>query len=285
MVMAIEAMKQLAELERVVTGVRLRRISLKKMLVVPDTQDGIQTAISLRRITERGDSSAWHEFRITSYYSSSGTWSEYCTGMIVLEYETATGPVDGGREARLQRLISLKGLRRWENTTADGQVGGAVYEAMHNMGFQFGPNFLMFSGAKVDLRTPTTTDVAGFVTIPNVAATMPSHFLHPHIIHPATMDNMVHAMFPVILGPEADPLGQFEGAAVPSFIEELWVSGAIDKSPGHRFKVHCQGQKLGAGQYVCDIRAWDDDIDDHVLDLKGVRTSPLQSTPESSQDS
>jgi acyl transferase domain-containing protein len=189
-IMAIEAARQIADQQLTVVGFRVRDVVLKRALIVPDNKDGIETSISMHRDHESSTASStiWRRFQIASYNTLGDDWQEHCTGYISIDYDVATGPIDDGREVREEaegwrRLLLEVQARSTENWDIS-----QAYENMATVGLKFGPLFRNGSACRGERKGP----ILGTVTIPDIAQAMPKGHISPHLIHPATMDSMIH---------------------------------------------------------------------------------------------
>ncbi|KAK3169216.1 hypothetical protein OEA41_008599 [Lepraria neglecta] len=72
---------------------------------------------------------------------------------------------------------------------------------------------------------------------------MPAQFEYSFIIHPATLDSCIHAVFAI--GARCNQ--QDQGTPVPTFIEEMFISQSIQKTPGHVFNVYAQSKMKDVG--------------------------------------
>jgi hypothetical protein len=187
--MAIEASKQIADGTRTIRGFRLQDISIKAALNVPDTPDGVVYILSMSEVAEtnRDRSQCWSEFRVWSSSADGEDWTEHCSGLIMVEYDTATGKVDNGREAVAEANANAEILVMAESMRQKQLDTKAYYEALKEIGMDFGPTFRNVSDARFgDSRGNVLGkgNALSTVTVPDVVKCMPKHFQHPHIIHP-----------------------------------------------------------------------------------------------------
>lgn len=80
--MAVEAVSQMhhaAENAKPITGYRLRDITIKTALVIPDNDDGVEVLLNMRSIgIENG--SDWFAFSVKSI--NNGAWTEHSSGCV-----------------------------------------------------------------------------------------------------------------------------------------------------------------------------------------------------------
>ncbi|KAF2490207.1 hypothetical protein BU16DRAFT_470125 [Lophium mytilinum] len=270
-VMAIEAMKQLAGPDANISGYRLRDVNIKAALQVPETEEGVEVAFSMRHVTESSlaGSVGWWEFRVSSYNPNTDGWNEHCRGMVSAEPATETGQVDGGREAALEAESQKQMLAEAiERCSAPFDMSRA-YSELFGIGLAYGPTFRNLSNV---WRGGEAKEARGTITIPDVKAVMPKHYQMPHIIHPGTLDSMLHIFLAAI---------QDEGAGlsepmVPVFVRELWVSADLSKEPNQTFNCHGTVKKTGHSKIESTVRAWDEHTNTVKVLIKDIQATPLQ---------
>ena len=80
--MAVEAITQIQEENkdsRVISGFKLRDLSIKTALVIPDNDDGIEVVINMRKIGSE-DGLVWYGFSVKSV--DQDNWLEHSAGKI-----------------------------------------------------------------------------------------------------------------------------------------------------------------------------------------------------------
>jgi acyl transferase domain-containing protein len=272
-IMAIEASRQLSELKSEIAGFRLRDISIKAALQVPDVEDGVEVVLSMRAATESclRPSAIWREFWISSYSPDGETWTEHCRGKVSVEFETETGPVDGGRETVCQKQMFTDLLQQTSAKCKDAIDMTNLYSELETIGLTFGPLFKNLSQAKY--AGSYRGEAVATVTVPDVAASMVRNYLEPHIIHPATMDSMLHmflAAFQDLTGGAkiVEPL-------LPVFLQEVWVSASTNNTPGDTFTAHGSVRRISQKKLEATITVWDSEGSGRVS-VRGMQAVPLQ---------
>lgn len=276
--MAIEAVRQIADEGLAITSFRLREISIKRAMIVPDGKDGLEVMLSMNRVDESSltVSNTWRRFQILSYNPAGDDWIEHCTGYIGVEYATATGPVDGGLEAREEAAIRRRELQDAESRCQATFDMFRAYENMATVGLQFGPLFRNGSDARGTGNQGGA--VIGRVTVPDIAASMPKQYASPHLIHPATFDSMIHFALAAIM----DLFGatSLENPAVPTFIKDVWLSAELSALPGHKYRVHGRTERVAFEKYDNDVLVWDEMTGDARISVTGIRATPLDSADQ-----
>lgn len=228
--MAIEAESQHARMRlEYIDGYSLREISIGRALIISQDSESVETMLSLRPYNEslRISSDIWDEFCISSSLDGY-TWTENCRGLISAQKTAQVTEVDGGRQAyeeseRFRHMVS-----DYEMDCTSAVDTEEMYKALDKLGLSFGPLFSNMPRA----RASPGKCIAEICT-PDTAANMPSHFEYPYLIHPATLDSCLHAIFAINAHSDVEN----QGTPLPTFIEELIVSQSIDTAPGHVFTV------------------------------------------------
>ena len=273
LIAAIEASRQIADPERKLEAFRLRDIALKRALIVPDNKDGVETMLTLTRMDESSlqASKVWHKFTMSSYNPLGEDWIEHCTGYITIDYEAPQNPIDDGLEASEE-------ARRWDDQLYNVKAKcivpieiNNVYDNLVTTGLEFGPLFKNLSEVKGTVSR--AGEMCGIVTVPNVAAAMPMQAIHPHLIHPSTMDSFMHFFLASVM--DATGKKTLDRPMVPTFIRDVWVSAELDSTPGHQFYGHGRSTFLAYDKYESDIKVWDVATNEARVAIEGVRATPL----------
>lgn len=278
-VAAIEAARQTADPLSTITGFRLRDINLKRALVIPDTKDGVEVALTFNPMDESSlaPSSTWRKFDMSSYSVTGDDWIEHCTGYIAVDCETAPLPVDGGREAReegeawstfLKNSLEICNVR-WDFVKQ--------YENLLTVGLKFGPLFRNLSA--VFGTVEHDGEVMGTVTVPHIAKSMPKDYLSPHLMHPATMDSFMHLSLASIM--DATGKTNLEVPMVPRFIKNIWISARLNPEPGYLYQAHAKAHLVAYGKYESDIKVWDGLTREPRIEIQGIEATPLDATGQS----
>ncbi|PGH17805.1 hypothetical protein AJ79_00946 [Helicocarpus griseus UAMH5409] len=98
--MVTEAVRQVTGDAVQLTGTRLRNVSIKSALVVPDTKEGVEVSLSVHPVNESNhcESTVWKWFQGSSYIAAHDDWIEHCSGYFSVEYKSSPDPIDNGCE-------------------------------------------------------------------------------------------------------------------------------------------------------------------------------------------
>ena len=240
--MAVEAEYQHAMTScESIKGYNLRDVTIGHALIIPRDAENVETMLSLRPFSEslRVTGNLWEEFSISSSVDGS-PWTEHCRGLISVEKVVQGTEVDGGRQ-------TYEDFEQFRHMVFDFEEDCTMlidtkemYKALEMLGLSFGPTFTNLQRIRA-----SSNRCCAEVSIPNTASIMPAQFEYPFIIHPATLDSCIHAVFPI--GSRYSQ--QDQGTPVPTFIEEMYISQSIGNAVGHVFTVYAQSEltQLGTG--------------------------------------
>lgn len=271
LVMAIEASRQLATEQ--ITGFQLRRVSIRRALIVPDTKEGVEVSLSMTTAEGSIESRLWRRFSISSYNESSDQWTEHCTGHIHVECNSPIDPVDNGREEQEEALAWKNDLVRAHAICTRPMDFEATYKNLQNSGLNFGPFFrnlgeVRASGSRLGTMT-------GEVTVPDVAQSMPKQYMHSHLIHPATMDSMIHMMIAAVL--DYTGKSSLDTIRLPTFIREMWVSANLTPAPLYKYIGHASVSAASFDKFEGQIRIMDQERKIQKLRMDGIELTRLES--------
>ncbi|KAF5532714.1 polyketide synthase [Fusarium phyllophilum] len=216
--MVIEAIRQLAidtSVTKEVETVVLRDISFVKALVVPESPDRVE--VQLNFCPGAGSNGNVHDFVITAV-SADGVWSEHCKGSVEVEYAAADGP-----QKALNVAVGFDEASKGLNETSEAAetiLSQDIYDELDAVGNAYGP---MFRG--IDKAILQGQRSVSFVSVPDVVSGMPAQFMRPHLIHPTTLDILLHSSLPLV----NRQVGR--ASIMPVRIDELALSARIHSKP------------------------------------------------------
>ena len=255
--MAAEALQQLAREnypKRSLQNLILRDVSFLRGLVIPDSPQRKEAQISFR--PQQGGSLSF-SFSIAAL--SDGEWYEHCRGSIegILadksmgeEFPSPTGqlPISNG-------------------TTLNADE---IYEEFAVVGNVYGPTF---TGIRSMTVASDASAARAMIEIPNVKALMPAEHQMPHLIHPSTLDIILHTGLPLV-GRRVGP-----GSVMPVHIDELLISAAptFPRKPGSQLHVSTNLTSSHFRTTYADITVSSDELP--VLSLSSMEMRSLGAPP------
>ena len=205
----------------------MRDVVFSKALLIPEVPGKVEVQLSLRplRIGNARNSTGWNEFRIYSL-TTERVWNENCRGSITAELSPSTDEFDEFKEESPTAKAQSEELSSLRNQTLRHLDHNQLYQSLQSTGNSYGPMFAALRDVKISDR-----QVLGTVVIPDIPACMPSGFMQPHVIHPATLDALFQVNLPLFLQHFSS------GSVLPRSIEEVIIPANIISTPGQRFLV------------------------------------------------
>ncbi|PYI04412.1 putative polyketide synthase [Aspergillus sclerotiicarbonarius CBS 121057] len=228
--MAIEAASQVASVnpgDHTNTGFYLRDILIRSALVLQETS-AAEVTISLR-LSEDDDGfqGPLYEFHVYSV-TDDDRWTEHCTGVVgIRSFSTCSSTTIN--ESRL--------CNEPEMSVLDVQ---AFYENLASIGLDYGPCFANITRASYVGRASLAE-----ITIPDTEAVMPMNFQYPHLIHPCTLDGIIHSCF--------INTDMARSPAIPVRIEEMNIRANIEGAAGNKLGVRTWITKETKSEIVASI--------------------------------
>ena len=226
--MAVEAMRQLTisnHLPRAISKFVLQQISFSKALIIPPAPAEIEMLINLR--IQKSVGTTWYDFRIFAV-AQDEAWHEHCSGRITVELLPESAPANelfvdhtkGDIPTRDELISTMRAGCSRHLKTKD------MYNELRSSGNTYGPTFAAISELSINNDRAT-----GQIRIPDVRSIMPSSYQQPHVIHPTTLDAIMHTILPVY--------AQHHGfsSVMPVTIQEIILSSAIPSAAGKELLV------------------------------------------------
>ncbi|ODH53443.1 hypothetical protein GX48_00273 [Paracoccidioides brasiliensis] len=271
--MVTEAVRQVTGDAIKLTGIRMKNVSIKSALVVPDTKEGVEVSLSIHPVNESNhwESTVWKWFQISSYISAHDDWIEHCSGYFSVEYQAPPDPIDNGREAEAA-------IQSWKNELEQGARScqkpldiRKLFDNFETVGLKYGPLFKNLS--EITVNDQQRGVIMGTFATPELASSMPRNYMDAHVIHPVTLDSMFVAGLVAI----CDHGGQaiLKRLMVPTFIKESWISTDNDSQAGTCFRYYGQVSPEAYDYYSFDLKCSDESNDQPRVSLTGVRFMPL----------
>ncbi|KAH4186698.1 hypothetical protein HBI81_132540 [Parastagonospora nodorum] len=276
LVMAIEAMHELAQETSAdeVYGFELRDVSIDSALRVPDTEKGIEVMTQLhnrRTGTRAAVSSTLYEFTISSWSEEMSSWNAHASGLISATFKPFSPSM--GAEVALSNeryVCSIAEARKVCQTPARS----FLYDTVETIGMKYGPIFRNMTELSAGKNASY-----GVIKVPDTKAIMPRQFEYPYIIHPATLDSVLHLLFPSISG-EDQALSE---AVVPKSFDRVFVSANVSKTAGTELQGCSTAKKLSYTTWISNITMSDAAMSEPTIIMEGIVLACVGSTETASQ--
>lgn len=191
--MAIEALRQLLAAQEdtpVLLKYVLKDVSFISSLTIPNPPQSVELQITLDSETNN-KGSGWKEFCLTSV-SAGEVCVEHCHGLIAAKLKGAADEDEVNLDDQIVAEAQAKRLARLQSEPTESLEGVDLYNQLKDKGNYYGPNF-----ACVDRLKINESNALGSLVIPNTKKCMPEKFIQPHVIHPGTLDALLHACIPL----------------------------------------------------------------------------------------
>ncbi|KAF2490386.1 reducing type I polyketide synthase [Lophium mytilinum] len=273
LVMAIEAANQTADKSRRVEGFELKDVRFLSALNVPSHANGIETHLHLRQIRDSANSETpWSEFRVFSFESDE--WHEICRGSIRVTYKAIAEGFSAAREEMEELNLCRQRHFDLSDPVRDSFERQKLYKSLRASGFDFGPSFQLLRNGSFHSENEGKADIEIFEWPTD-------HFPQPHVIHPCTLDAILHLSLAVCAkgGDVQTP------TAVPSSLKRLWVATPGLSQPG--------SNSVSAAAWMVDKDARGTEFNISVLDdskerilakVVGLRSTIVAEMTESAND-
>ena len=219
--MVIEAVRELrhADTASVPIKIVLKDVTFVKALLIPPSPEKVEMQLSLNRSSEIEQSDDnWLEFRITAL-SSDSNWNEHCVGLVRFEEtrsQTFRSHHDGAEtRSRLKSFESRSGEALRVLNSSE------LYKELRATGNNYGP---LFCGTQ---RLDIIHAAEGYckVIVPDVASTMPGVHMEPHVVHPSTLDTLMHSSLALYHHMQNHP-----DTVMPTHIGKMTISSPMPTS-------------------------------------------------------
>lgn len=223
--MAIQALLQ-SSVERYgsldISSYNFRNVKFAAALLIPESSKSIEIQLALATAENLQDSSKsrWEEFKVSSV-SAQGTSVEHCHGFIMAYFSSESDEVEAAREQEMSSLTQAARLHKVESVCKEEVDRTKFYHDMEATGNKYSGNFACIE--KISLGD---TEALSVVNIPDTSQCMPAQFQQPHVIHPSTLDAVMHHPVAIINRHTK------AGSLMVVGIDDLKISSRISSEPG-----------------------------------------------------
>lgn len=187
LVMVLEGIRSISQASRI-SGYRLRDVNIGSALVIPPGDEGVEAQLHM----SSHDTSGNKEVRTWNFWIHSVTgddWKLHCSGEVSLEDKAALDTVSEHTVASDTVSSDLQRARE----VCSALVGKAqFYQMLWQKGAHFGELFQTLS----DIRfSDETTQAVASLPFREWRQKVEDGELSEHLIHPATLDGLIHILF------------------------------------------------------------------------------------------
>ncbi|KAK4503143.1 hypothetical protein PRZ48_006570 [Zasmidium cellare] len=235
-------------------AIHFRDVEFVRVLLVPDTEAGVETITSLRLLSSSSaDSPApWYEFRVFTLTAEGGSSTEHCRGMVSVASSQVAGMSSTPHEPQVLCELSPAGL----------------YSELESLGAKY-------TGYASQLKA--IRGGRGFAEcefeIPNTREGMPEETEQPCVVHPLTLEAVFQTPFAALkLNNQLETIYLLQG------IDELYISTDIPAQPGTVLTTETEVETFGilktkAGVTVAGPRPTSDSA---YIRATGIRYAGLE---------
>ncbi|KAK4494800.1 hypothetical protein PRZ48_014156 [Zasmidium cellare] len=271
-VMAIEAAREIAEPNEEILGFELRDVAIVTALRVPDTAHGIEVMVQLHRRrtgTKAAPSTSQYEFQVSSWSDEANEWTTHARGLVSLTYKSSISPaMQTELDLEHQRIANefLESRKRCQKPARS-----FLYDTVETIGMQYGKTFRnmteLYAGP---------SESYGVLQVPDTKAVMPHSFEYDHVVHPATLDSVLHLLFPSISG-EGQSLSE---AVVPFSFERIYISADLPRTPGTKLHGFSTAKKTSYTTWMSSITISTEDLQEPKIIIEGLGLASVGSSSE-----
>ncbi|PON21130.1 hypothetical protein TGAM01_v209978 [Trichoderma gamsii] len=248
--MVLEGAKQLAQDTQNLLGYELIDMKIEKALTVPDTAYGLEVSLNIKddptSVVGNGKIGGKS---FTIYSRPQGrSWDRHASGSLRFHYKVGNWQtVFQSYEERHSDMSDV---------CKESVIPRQLYEHLDSIGMNYGPLFQNI----VEIRRNGNQCVSR-VKIPDTKSKMPCKFEYPHLIHPTTLDSMIHTLLAV----QSLPM-------VPVFIKSLLVTANLgDPESGKDFTGYSTANVTGIRNAEATIFMKQTRRDQSYVVIEGLR--------------
>ncbi|KAH6604132.1 polyketide synthase [Trichoderma cornu-damae] len=212
--MVLEGARQLAKDTQNLLGYELVDVKIEKAMTIPDTAFGLEVSLNIKNDPLSADGDGKIGTKSFAIYSrlQGRSWDQNASGSLRFHYKV------GNWQAAFRSFESR--YSAISETCQTPMVPRQLYEQLDSVGMNYGPLFQNI----VEVRRGDDRCVSR-VRVPDTKSKMPCKFEYPHLLHPTTLDSMIHTLLAIHPSP-----------MVPVFVKSLFVAADVSNAePGMDF--------------------------------------------------
>jgi acyl transferase domain-containing protein len=265
-VAAIEAALQLSEADRGVANVRLEDFEIQKALVISEEDPRPEIITHFWRAEDFSDprSSGWWKFSISCAKGNKEP-QQHASGRVSIEYALKDLYLAPGFEHIHQARKSE--FLNFVPTVAGMMDQTEFYKASRNAGLVYGPDF-----RGIVEMSRSVGSCAWRIEMPDREQTAPDRQESEHLIHPTTLDVIVHTLFGA-----TNAGGHFHSVPLPVAFESLIVSADMFAEARAQLSGYTVAKETAQRQITADIHVASVNWDRPLVRIEGLRCTELPS--------
>lgn len=259
--MAIEGACEMAAVGQTVADIKMRDIQIIAPAVITEGSN-LECILQIRPhfSATQDESYTWLEFTVSTC-ASGQELRKNCHGLLQIEYQSAEDSgtsVEGHFEdqASKERYIAADTLCQTREDPKD------FYRELSSLGLMYGPTFQNVT----QIRRRHGQSCCTVKVSDGIPQTTSDTTERPHVIHPATLDAMFHAVFAAFKHQK----GQLKDAMVPKSIDEIIISANTPFKIGTQFKGYSNASRHGFRELTSDVVMFDESLIKPVVTVKRI---------------
>jgi acyl transferase domain-containing protein len=274
--MATEAALQLAEPDREVANVRLEDVRIVKALVIKEGEDDPEVVTRFRladNISDHTTSRRWafeiscakNPGKLEQDATSHDEFEQHATGQVTLDYlpkhpylNPISELIHETRRDEYTKLLDVCG---------DTMNQDEFYEASKDAGLAYGPDFQGIAS-----MARGADSCCWSVGITDRSMSLPGGFESKHLIHPTTLDAIVHSLFGAMNKGKT-----FQSAALPVAFDSIVLSFGMPTNVGTSLSGFTVIKEAKDRELVADIHVASSDWTQPLIQIAGLRCTEMPS--------
>ncbi|KAF1948945.1 ketoacyl-synt-domain-containing protein [Byssothecium circinans] len=269
LVMAIEAAKELADPERVISGFAIRDVDFQSAMELEDVTETLEVITSLRPTDSATEGSSAYDFSIISF--TDPDWVRNIHGSIEIEYEQRERDWTSDQKKDFEKRLALQFQKRAEacQTSVNEPF---MYKRLEEWGLKYGPTFRSATKQFVSDEDEAVADIVTFKG--------DDEDLQPHVIHPATFDAIGHLCFTAFSAGGTRAIA----TSMPSSVKYAWVSNTGLSAPDTpSVRTYSKAVKRTPRGFEGEIIAVNPENPDELrVYIQGITMAFISNTPKQS---
>ncbi|RAH55380.1 polyketide synthase [Aspergillus piperis CBS 112811] len=259
LVMALEAARETADPDKAIKAYEIRDVSIKNAIIIPKGEEGAETMVHFHQ-----KSSGWQEFSIYSRVGHN-PWSQNCTGVLRVQYKINQNMGSFTNEEEETTMLYRSEYEEVEKRCSRSMSSEIFYAEQSELDLWFGETFQNVSNLRLNQG-----EMVFDVQTPDVRSKMPQNFTHDHLVHPCTLDPVIHASLAILNHGEGE-----KGPVIPTSIGRLVISAGISARPGTVLRAHSSATRHGLRDAELNIRAFSENREKPLIILDRIKVTRL----------